>query len=304
MYCRHVDYLNSIELEVMTVRRTYKNVFRIIITFAIAITTCITFPTNAFANNNYISFQAVETNTDTGYKIYIDDWADLLTPEEETQLLETMRQISEYGNVAFVSINSNPTYSTDSYAEDYYYDHFRYDSGTVFIIDMDERMIWLENAGFIKDTVTSSYALTITDNVYRYASNGDYLGCATNAFEQMLSLLGGSHIAQPMKYICNALLAIVIALLLNYFLVMASSRSSKASDRQVINGIYSKVEVKNASANFVNQTKRYSPQSSGGGRGGGGHRGGGGGHRGGGGHSSGGGHRGGGGRSSGGGHRF
>ena len=226
------------------------------------------------------------TNMETGYRIQLCDMADLLTPSEEEELIEVMLPISAYGNVAFVSIETNPTYSTERYVESYYEENFGYSSGTVFIIDMDERYIWIHSNGEIYKTITDAYATTITDNVYSYASAEDYLSCASVAFEQINTLLEGRTIAQPMKYISNALLAIVLALLINYFLVMMLSRSRKASTSQLINGTFYKADIKNPRAEFIKQTKRYSPQSSGssgggrsGGGGGGGSRGGGGGHR-------------------------
>ena len=97
----------------------------------------------------------------------------------------------------------------------------------------------------------------------------------------------GRRIAEPMKYICSALLAIIAALLINYFIVMFMSRSRKANIREILSGTYANVRVNNPGVEFTNQTKRYSPQSSGS-SGGGGHSGGGGGggsHGGGGGHS-------------------
>ena len=228
----------------------------------------------------------VSHNEETGYYIYIDDWADLLTDAEESELLETMEPITAYGNVAFVSISMNPTYSTERYAKDYYQEHFGYSSGTVFLIDMEERYIWIHSDGEIYRTVTKSYATTITDNVYSYASREDYLTCASKGFEQINTLMEGRHIAQPMKYISNALLAIAIALLINYFVVRMSSRSRKASTSQLIDGTYYKTEIKNPRTEFIKQTRRYSPQSrsssgggGGGGRSGGGGGGGGGGHR-------------------------
>ena len=143
------------------------------------------------------------------------------------------------------------------------------------------------------DIITKSYANTITDNVYTFASDEEYFDCANTAFEQINTLLEGRAIAQPMKYISNALLAIVLALLINYFVVMFVSRGRKPSNAQLLDGIYSKVEIHNPRMDLTNQTKRYSPQSSGssgstsrssgggfsGGGGGGGSRGGGGGHR-------------------------
>lgn len=227
----------------------------------------------------------VSKNEETGYYIYIDDWADLLTDSEEKELLKVMEPITSYGNVAFVSISTNPTYSTERYAKDYYQEHFGYSSGTIFLIDMEERYIWIHSDGEIYRTVTNAYATTITDNVYSYASREDYLTCASKGFEQINTLMEGRHIAQPMKYISNALLAIAIALLINYFVVRMFSRSRKASTSQLIDGTYYKTEIKNPRTEFVKQTRRYSPQSrsssggGGGGRSGGGGGGGGGGHR-------------------------
>lgn len=204
----------------------------------------------------------------------------------QTALLEDMKSITEYGHAIFLTVAENPYSSANSYARNFCLDTFGRQSATVFIIDMDTRYIRIYSQEAISYIITDDYSETITDNVYTYASDMEYYTCASTAFKQMTSVLEGKRIAQPMKYICNALFAVAIALLVNYFIVMGVSRSKKPSTKQLVNSTYSKVEIYNARANFTNQTKRYSPQSSGGG---GGHGGGGGG--GGGGHSSGGGHR-------------
>ena len=223
-------------------------------------------------------------NDETGYQALIVDEADLLSSSEEADLLEEMEGITEYSNVAFVSVDQNYS-STENLAMRLNEEYFGNDSGIVFIIDMDNRYIWIDSMGGARKTITNDYAQTITDNVYSYASDEDYYKCASKAFAQIHSLFEGQWIAQPMKYISNAFLAVALALLINYFIVRMLSRASKASSRQIMGGIFTKVDINNARANFTHQTKRYSPQSSGssgGGRSGGG--GGGGGH-------SGGGHR-------------
>lgn len=231
-------------------------------------------------------------NEDTGYEIYIDDWADLLTSSEEDELMNIMGTITAYGNAAFISIDSNPESSVEAYAEKYGYTHFGNDSYTLFIIDMDYRKICVYSDGEIYNTITTAYANTITDNVYSYASEEAYFDCAYEGFLQIATLLDGGSIAQPMKYISNALLALVLALLINYFIVMFVSRSAKASETELLCGINKKVTIIEPTKTFLHQTKRYSPQNRnsgphGRGGGGGGHRGGGGGggHRGGGGGS-------------------
>lgn len=228
------------------------------------------------------------TNSVTGYAIYIDDKADLLTSSEEEALLTNMEAITVSGHVAFVSISENPYPDTKTYAKTYANTYFGSESGTVFLIDMEERYIWIYSTGNIHDIITTAYANTITDNSYRYASNGDYFSCADTAFSQIHSLLEGHRIAQPMKYISNLLLAVILAMLFNYFLVMSLSKAKKAKDKQILENIYTHASVKNPSVKFLHQTRQYNPpppsnsgsRSSGGSSGGGGgSRGGGGGHR-------------------------
>ncbi len=272
-------------------RKNITSFTKLVVTFLFALLICTFTPATllAYTDEYYPDSEPVWENDDTDYEIYIDDLADLLSSREEKKLLETMKPISEHGHVAFVSIDYNPEYDTEDYVEEYYYDHFRHNSGTVFIIDMDERNIWIYSDGDIYDRVTTAYANTITDNVYTFASDEEYFDCANTAFEQINSLMEGKAIAQPMKYISNALLAIVIALLINYISVLLVSRSKKVSDSQLLDGTFFKVNINNPSINFTHQTKEYSPESSdssgssssgggGGGGGGGSSSGGGGGH--------------------------
>ncbi|MBQ6843444.1 MAG: TPM domain-containing protein [Agathobacter sp.] len=257
---------------------------------AFALFFCFTLTTTVFASDSNSSLsEPVTYIQDSGYGVYIEDNANLLTLSEENDLRKTMEPITAHGNVVFLSIDDNPNYSAEDYAEDYGYAHFGTASYIIVLIDMDYREICVYSDGAIYKTVTSAYARSITDNIYRYASDGDYYNCAYHAFDQINTLLEGKRIAQPMKYISNALLAIVLALLINYFIVMHVSRSVKASNAELLNGIYTKVDINNPRTEFLHQTKKYSPQSSSSsgarsvGRSGGGFSGGGGGSRGGGG---------------------
>lgn len=224
-------------------------------------------------------------NPDTAYQVSIEDDADLLTDEQEELLSEQMEEITAYGNVAFKSVDTNYN-STETLAKEHYRDLFGTSSGTLFVIDMDNRNIWIFSDGSIYKTITKSYANTITDNVYTYASRSDYYGCASNAYNQINTLLSGRKIAQPMKYIGNALLALILALLINYFIVRVFSRSRKPSERELLQNIYAQCNVDAPHTDFINQSRVYSPPSSssdgssGGssGGGGGGSSGGGGGH--------------------------
>ena len=225
------------------------------------------------------------TNESTHYKALLEDDADLLSETEETALFEAMQPITEYGNVAFKSVDQNST-DTDSIAQIYYNKHFGSDSGTVFVIDMDNRNIYIHSDGSMYRTITKSMAYTITDNVYTYATDGDYYSCAYHAYSQILTKMEGGKVAQPMKYTSNIFLALLLALLINYFFVKATSKAKKVKDDELLSNLPMQCMVTNARTQFTHQTKRYDPPSSsgggGGGRsggGGGGRSGGGGGHR-------------------------
>lgn len=201
------------------------------------------------------------TNSETGYRVEISDDANLLTQAETTALGEIMQAITAYGNAAFVTTLDN-SYSAEAYAEIWYQEMFFYDDGIVFLIDMDNRVITIYCEGDMSKTITDAYATTITDNVYRYASNEDYYTCAGTAFMQVESLLEGERIMQPMKYISNALLAILLALLILFGYVSYYSRLKKPTDDKLLEKIHKQFAYSEPVPNFTHETKTYSPRSS------------------------------------------
>jgi len=206
-------------------------------------------------------------NNDTGYYIIIEDDADLLSEDEEEDLSEEMKYITAYGNVAFKSIDSNSS-TAKKYAEDYYYSNFRNDSGAVFLIDMDNRQLIISSSGEMYKTLTVAKTNTITDNTYRYASRGDYYGCAAEVFREINALLQGQTIAQPMKYISNAILALIIAMLIFFIVVNRSVSLKRRSMDSIMEGTAKAfIAAGAASAIYRRETKKYSPVSRGGGGG-------------------------------------
>lgn len=223
------------------------------------------------------------------HQVIISDEEDLLSVEEENMLKIKMEEVSEYGNVAFVTLSQYD--DTGTYAKQLYRQLFNRDSGFLFLIDMGRRNIWIYCDGAIYRTIDKAYANTITDNIYRYAKNGDYYNCAYNAFDQALTLLKGGRIAQPMKYISNALIACVCALLINFFLLTVQRKKDEDIIARAAPALTTLIGVnilsKKITASRSRKHVEYSGSSGGGGGGfsGGGGGGGGGSSGGGGGHS-------------------
>lgn len=234
-----------------------------------------------------VSAEVFVTNEDTGYQVCIEDDAELLSEAERQELARQMVNITQYGNVMFKTIDENSG-STPGYARTLYSERFGSASGTLFLIDMDNRNIWIRNGGRISYMITDDYSDTITDNCYTYASRGDYYGCAQKAFSQIEAVLKGDRIAQPMKYICNAFLAVILSLLLTLGLVRLFSRHTAPSHGDLLRAAPHKFWLNDARATYTHTTKKYDPPSSdssgsdsgggGGGGGGGGDSGSGGGH--------------------------
>ncbi len=243
------------------------------------------------------------------YRVVIEDQADLLTEAEEGTLREVMEKVLPYGNAAFVSVSENYT-TAERLAESKFMEFFGDVSGALLLIDMDNRYIQLIADGAVYKTVNRTRCNEITDNIYTYASKGDYLSCASKAFEQVTRLLEGQRVAAPFRYVTNAFLAICLALLGNFALVSLQRRKKVNPENALnvkvaVNATGAAVKAGAVAAvalTMLDQRRTKHVESSGGGRsgGGGGFSGGGGG----GGGFSGGGSSGGGFSGGGGGHRF
>ena len=114
----------------------------------------------------------------------VDDGADLLSDTEEAELIRRYSPITEYMDAAFVSTDHSEG-STSSYTEKYAIQHYGNDPAVIFMIDMDDREIYIYSNGSALKTISKADARAITDNIYQYASRGEYFECADAAFSQI-----------------------------------------------------------------------------------------------------------------------
>ena len=229
-----------------------------------------------------------ELDNDNGCQALIVDNAGYFTDDEAFDLLDDMEPVTEYYDVAIYTTTSHNYSSTASLAEGVGCNLFGYDDDfIIFVIDRDLNQIYLYSNNDAYSDISSSKADNIVDQTYIYATSSydyDYYTCCEKTMALIATTLEGGHVAQPMKIICNLLLAFAISLIVVYFIAMGMSRSKKASTQEVLGGTFTKVFINNPRVVHTGQTKKYSPQSSGGGGGhgggggGGGHSGGGGGH--------------------------
>ncbi|MBR7079658.1 MAG: TPM domain-containing protein [Treponema sp.] len=238
--------------------------------------------TTGYDDDEDLSALRLYLNEETGFEAYIADDAGLLSEKEKDALLNDLIPITQWGNACFFTSDKNYGVSTEELAAEFYEQLYEPDtSGTIFLVDMNERMLWIHSEGEVYKTINDNYAQTITDNVYKLASASDYYGCASKVFGQIGTLLSGGKIAQPMKHISNYLLALILALIICFIYMKSSSKTQDEKAQPKAEPIFNGT-LANISVTKGRLTSRTIQSSSGGGSrggGGGGHSGGGGGHR-------------------------
>ena len=209
------------------------------------------------------------------YETVILDNENLLTEDEEKELSQHMLKLTEYGNVMFQSVKLSSSTDFEKYSEDTYYDYFGNEPGVIFQIDMGNRKLTLSSSTEMDDLIAYERD-TIVDNVYRYATDEEYLRCASRCYDEIYDVINDIEIAHTLKYIDNALLAVLISLILNFIIVFAGSKK-KTSTGKIVAALAASAVVADVAVKQGNKTKVYSPSSSGSGGSGGSFSGGGGG---------------------------
>lgn len=219
------------------------------------------------------------TNNSTGYEYILDDSADFIDDALEDNLISSLKDTTKYCNVAVVTTTSHPYTSTETFAVNTFESYFGNGSnGVIFVIDRDLNEIYLASEGTTRRTISNSKCDSICDNTYIYATSShdyDYYTCCMETIDQVNTVLSGGRISQPLRYISSIFIALAIGIIFCFMYAIALSRGRKAKNRELMNAAFTKVDVHNARTRFVNQTRVYSPQSSGNSHSGGGHSGGG-----------------------------
>lgn len=181
------------------------------------------------------SVSAESTPSSVPGEIVILDELGLLSSTEAEQLRQDMEPITAFGNVAF--------WTTDQYARDEVEqarlkrrELFGLESGIILVINMNVRKVSVQSYGTINDTITADRANTITNNVRNYLTKGEYYGGASTAFRQIFRLLDGGRIPQPMKYLSNAAIALMLSLMLMLPFAFRYASTFKKGDPILIAG--------------------------------------------------------------------
>lgn len=171
-------------------------------------------------------------------KIY--DFADLFSDLEEEKLYNEVNEFIEKYNMdlAIVTISENNKYSEVEYADDFYdYNDFKTD-GVLFLIDMDNRQIYMSTTGYAIKMYNDNRIDNTMDKIYRYATNKKYYECSSNFISIISSYaekgLPGENKVRPMststKFLLSLVISAVITTIIMLILVSKNKLVRKANE--------------------------------------------------------------------------
>lgn len=154
--------------------------------------------------------------------------------------LEILDSFAQQGNVYLNDIipESQKIRKTEQDTVDYafarYEKTYGKQNGSVLVFDMATRYIEIISVGENTKKLNSYRAAIITDNIYAAASREDYYGAASKGIEQIKRVLGGKQIPQTMRIICNIFFAVILSLILNFYILKATSKLPRVSRKTML----------------------------------------------------------------------
>ena len=134
----------------------------------------------AFAASGEDAYQMAE-GTESYADVY--DMADLFTDEEEKQLSEQAQALSDTMKMEAVIVTTEENSDSAHVFADGFYMEGGFGtgsdySGILFLIDMDNRELYISTNGQMIRYMTDSRIDDVLDDVYNYAADADYYGAA------------------------------------------------------------------------------------------------------------------------------
>ena len=171
-----------------------------------------------------------QVNESTGYSAVIEDPAGLLRTGETEEVGAAMLPVTAYGHAGFLTCGAAEGDASSVLTKARRWGDSLFGSAspyTVFMIDMSTRRLGIYSSRGLYSLLTTARANTITDNVYQYATFGEYAACAKEAFTEMSRVMAGEKIAEPMKQVSNILLALICAILISYLVISARMKKEQ-----------------------------------------------------------------------------
>jgi|GEM_PF-118136 len=113
-----------------------------------------------------------------GGDVRVWDGAGILTSFEENELLEAAEALSDESGFEIMAVTTDDAggLSAQEYAEQYFEYYSSDYEGGIYLIDMDNRELYVATYGDLRYVLTDARLDLLLDDAYEYASSGDYGG--------------------------------------------------------------------------------------------------------------------------------
>ncbi len=210
-----------------------------------------------------VVFFVAHNTSASAQELYVYDYADLLTDEEEASLSTLAKnQSNQYGiSITFLTYDDSEGKSTMVYTDDFYDQTIAETNGFLLAIDMDNREVYVNTVGTCIDNISDSEIDAILDNTYTYASEAEYADFFTAAMDITLdaysgdvSTYGGADYygepANPLIPTSGSLIFSAVAMVLVAIILLAiHNKNNKAPSAE--NYMGSSFEVENSNTMFM-----------------------------------------------------
>lgn len=164
---------------------------------------------------------------DEDEKVY--DFADLFTSDEEQELYKSIQGYIEEFNMdmVIVTISENNKSSSMEYADDFYdYNYFGINDskdGILFLIDMDNRNIYITTTGKAINKYNDSRIDDMLDRAYTYMTSEDY-------FEAAQAFIDEASWTDPTAWIVMYIFSFLAATIPTVFFIFKNRMVRKATE--------------------------------------------------------------------------
>lgn len=164
----------------------------------------------------------IDVNANTQSEETVFDYADLLSETEEETLREYSAKYAKYDiSVIYLTTNDAEGKSSMTYSDDFYDTHPFLPDGVLFMIDMDNREVYINTVGKCINWLEYD-VYDILDETYMYASDGEYFDCLMQTSKQACRIIenhtnpimGAIRPSSTILLIALGITAIVVVVLL------------------------------------------------------------------------------------------
>lgn len=201
--------------------------------------------------------------TASAQELYVYDYADLLTDEEEASLSTlAMNQSSQYGvSITFLTYDDDEGKSTRDYTDDFYDQTVAEPNGFLLAIDMDNREVYVNTVGTCIDNISDEEIDLILDSTYTYASDGDYADFFSKSMALVLDAYvgdiaengGDEYYAEPanpwLPTSYSLIATVVVMVIVAVVLILVHNKNNRAPSAEAYMG--SSFAVENSNTMFM-----------------------------------------------------